>query len=52
MSEIDNAILGIIGLSCSIGATCGIFILKKLSNMCERIASLETKADIYHGAKK
>jgi len=49
MSEIDTAILGIIGLSCSIGATCGIFILKKLSNMCERLAVLETKADIYHG---
>jgi len=49
MSELDTAILGVIGLSCTIGATCGIFILKKLSNMCERIASLETKADIYHG---
>tara|TARA_Y100000296_G_C5025056_1_gene181838 strand:+ start:338 stop:493 length:156 start_codon:yes stop_codon:yes gene_type:complete len=50
MSELDTAILGVIGLSCSLGATVGIFILKKLNNMCERIARLETKADIYHGA--
>jgi|TARA_R110002110_G_scaffold32998_2_gene113593 hypothetical protein len=49
LSEIDTALFGLIGLACSIGATTGIFILKKLSNMCERLAVLETKAEIYHG---
>ena len=49
MSEVDTALFGLIGLTCSIGATTGIFILKRLSNMCERLAVLETKADIYHG---
>ena len=49
MPEIDTALFGLIGLSCSIGCTTGIFILKRLSNVCERLAVLETKADIYHG---
>ena len=49
MTETDTAILAFIGLSTSAGVTVGIFILKRLSNLCERLAVLETKADIYHG---